>query len=104
MPRFAHLVRFTAKGAETIGESQKRYELFEQGVRQAGGRIVDAYGLLGKYDLLIVTELPDEKAATKVVVAAAARGTVATQTLTAIPIKEFYQIVDEAVAAGAARR
>lgn len=102
--RFVHLVNFTTEGAKTIGESKKRYDLFEQGVRAAGGRVVDGYGVLGSHDLVVITELPDEKAATKVAVAAVARGTVSIQTLTAIPIKEFYELVDEAIGAAAARR
>lgn len=102
--RFVHLVNFTTEGAKTIGESKKRYDLFEQGVQAAGGRVVDAYGVLGSHDLVAITELPDEKAATRVAVAAVARGTVSIQTLTAIPIKEFYELVDEAVGAAAARR
>ncbi len=107
MPRvatFISLIRFTSEGAKTIGESKKRYELYEQGVKAAGGRIIGSYGVLGDYDLIAVTELPDEKAAVKVSVAAMARGTVSIKTLTALPIKEFYSIVDEAVGAVSARR
>lgn len=102
--RFVHLVNFTTEGAKTIGESKKRYDLFEQGVRAVGGRVVDGYGVLGSHDLVVITEMPDEKAATKVAVSAVARGTVSIHTLTAVPIKEFYELVDEALAAAAARR
>jgi uncharacterized protein with GYD domain len=102
--RFVHLVNFTTEGAKTIGESKKRYDWFEQGVKAAGGRIIDAYGVLGAHDLVVTTEMPDEKAVIKVVAATVARGTVSVQTLTAIPIKEFYELVDQAVGAAAARR
>ncbi len=104
MPTFVQLVRYTSEGAKSIGDSKKRYEKFEQGVKAAGGRIVEAYGLLGDYDILAVTELPNEKAAVRVSVAAMSQGTVSIKTLTALPIKEFYNIVDEAVGAVTARR
>jgi uncharacterized protein with GYD domain len=104
VPTFINLVRFTTEGAKSIGESKKRYELFEQGVKAVGGRVVGSYGVLGDYDLISITELPDEKAAVKVSVAAMTRGTVSIKTLTALPIKEFYSVVDEAVGALAARR
>lgn len=102
--RFVHLVNFTTEGAKTIGESRKRYDRFEQGVQGAGGRVIDGYGVLGSHDLIVVTEMPDEKAAARVAIAAASQGTVSIQTLTAIPIREFYQLVDETLAAAAARR
>ncbi len=104
MARFAHLIRYTSEGAKTIGESKNRYQKFEQTLKENGGRIVDAYGLLGEYDVLVVTEAPDEKAVTRAVLSAVARGTVSTQTLPAIPIREFFELVDQAVGAAAARR
>ncbi len=104
MARFAHLLRFTSEGAKTIGDSKNRYEKFEQALKENGGRVVDAYGLLGEYDLLVITEAPNEKVVTKVVLAAMSRGTISSQTMPAIPIKEFYELVDQAVGAAAARR
>lgn len=104
MMTFATLVNFTQKGAESIGESKNRFAKFEALVKEAGGRIVAAYGLLGDHDLLVIGEFPDEKAMTRTLVQVASWGTVSTKTLTAIPIKEFYALVDEAVGAVAARR
>ncbi len=99
MQTFATLVRFTAEGTKTLGESRKRYENYQKLVQEAGGRVTASYGLLGEYDILTIAELPNEKAAARIALAIASRGTVSTQTLTAIPIKEFYDLVDEAVGA-----
>ncbi len=104
MARFVHLLKYTTEGAKTIGESKSRYEKFEQGLKSAGGRVVDAYGLMGEYDLLVITEAPDQNAVLKAIVAALSRGTVSSQTLPAIPIQDFFRLVDEAVGAAAARR
>ena len=98
MQTFVILMKFTSKGAETLRASSQRYDQFEQGIRELGGKIVSAYGLLGDYDVLIIAEFPDAKAAMKTVVRAASRGTATSKTLTAIPIKEFYALVDEALA------
>jgi uncharacterized protein with GYD domain len=73
-------------------ESRDRYRKFELAVHEAGGRIVAAYGLLGGYDLLLVTELPDEKVAIRLLMTAVSRGTVSTETMTAVPIDEFYDL------------
>lgn len=92
MPTFVTLARYTAEGAKTIVDSRDRYRKFEMAVREAGGRIVAAYGLLGSYDLLLVTDLPDEKVAVRLLMTAVSRGTVTTETLTAVPIDEFYDL------------
>jgi uncharacterized protein with GYD domain len=103
MPTFVNLVRFTAEGAKDITKSKGRWERFQQRVSEAGGRVVGGYGLLGEYDLLVITELPDEKAAMKMAIAASSQGTVSTETFTAVPISEFYNLVDQAAGATAAR-
>ncbi len=99
MPTFVTLVRFTAEGAKTITGSRKRYEAYEKRVQDAGGRVVASYGLLGEYDILTIADLPSEKAAARIALATGSLGTVSTQTLTAIPIKEFYDMIDEVVGA-----
>ena len=97
MQTYVILMNFTTKGAETLVESAKRYEGFEQGIREVGGKVLGAYALLGDYDVMILVELPDVKAVTKTVIRAAARGTATSKTLTAIPLKEFYGLVAETV-------
>lgn len=92
MPTFVTLARYTAEGAKTIADSRDRYRKFDMAVREAGGRILAAYGLLGSYDLLLVTDLPDEKVAVRLLMTAVSRGTVTTETLTAVPIDEFYDL------------
>lgn len=86
------------------GESRKRYQKYEQGVKAAGGRLIGSYGLLGEYDLITIAELPDEKTAVRLSVATMSQGTVSVRNLTALPINEFYGLVDEAVGAVAAAR
>ena len=100
MPTFVTMVRFTAEGAKSIGDSRKRYEAYEKRVQDAGGRVVASYGLLGEYDVITIADLPSEKAAARIALATASLGTVTTQTLTAIPIKEFYDMIEETVGAG----
>jgi uncharacterized protein with GYD domain len=98
MQTYVILMKFTTKGAETLLESSRRYDKFDEGIRELGGRVVSAYGLLGDYDVLIIAEFPDEKAAMKTVIRAASRGTATSKTLTAIPLREFYGLVNDVLA------
>ena len=97
MQTYMILMNFTAKGAETLAESAKRFEGFEEGIRNAGGKVLGAYALLGEYDVMILVEMPDVKALAKTLIRAAARGTATSKTLTAIPLNEFYGLVSETV-------
>src|SRR6267143_4539825 len=90
MPTFVTLVKLTPEGAKAIGDGRKRYERYERLIKEAGGRVVSAHGLLGQYDLITVAELPDEQTAVRVALSVGALGTVTTQTMTALPIKEFF--------------
>lgn len=98
MQTYVILMKFTTKGAETLLESSRRYDKFDEGIRELGGRVVSAYGLLGDYDVLIIAEFPDERAAMKTVIRAASRGTATSKTLTAIPLREFYGLVNDVLA------
>jgi uncharacterized protein with GYD domain len=95
MQTYLILMNFTTKGAETLAESAKRYERFEEGIRNLGGKVLGAYALLGEYDVMILVEVPDVKAVLKTVIRAASRGTATSKTLTAIPLNEFYGLVGE---------
>ena len=98
MPKFVTFARYTPEGARTIASSRERYEKFRLSVQQVGGRIEAAYGLLGSHDLLLITELPDERSAAQLLVTVASRGTVTTETQVAIPIDEFYDLIEKTLA------
>lgn len=96
MPIYITYMKLTQKGAENIKEVQQRIAEGAQWIQAAGGRVIGAYATLGRYDYLYITEFRDTKSAWPVLVKAATRGTVSTETVEAIPIDEFVQIVAKA--------
>jgi uncharacterized protein with GYD domain len=58
-------------------------------VEALGVRIIDQYALLGQYDFLNIIEADDEATVAKLAISLAARGTLKTVTLPAIPVDEF---------------
>jgi len=48
MQTFVILMKFMSKGAETLDASSQRYARFEEGIQELGGKILSAYGLLGR--------------------------------------------------------
>jgi len=56
---------------------------------------VASYALLGAYDFLHIFEAPDAQTAAKVALIANSFGVSTSQTLTAIPIKEFAALAEK---------
>jgi uncharacterized protein with GYD domain len=96
MPIYVTLFRSTAEGTKGLKESQRYIEEGKKEIQAAGGKILNAYALLGKYDFLYITEFPDQKSALKVLFKTAMKGRVAPESLVAIPLEEFLQAVKEA--------
>ena len=58
-------------------------------VEQLGAKVVAQYATLGQYDFITVVEAPDEKTMAKVSVELGSRGTMTSQTLTAISAEDL---------------
>ena len=89
MPTFIMLSTLGPDGAATVRENPERIKAVSDEVEAMGVKVIAQYALLGQYDFLNVIEAPDEKAMAKVAMSLAARGTLKSTTLTAIPIDDF---------------
>jgi uncharacterized protein with GYD domain len=96
MPTYITLFKNTQKGAETIKEAPQRIAAGAQAIQKAGGRVIGAYATLGSCDYVYITEFPDTKAGWPVLIQTAMQGSVRGETMEAIPIEEFIQIVSRA--------
>ncbi len=96
MPIYITYMDMTQKGAETVKEAHQRIAEATQGIQAAGGRVIGAYATLGRYDYVWITEFPDSKVAWSVLVKAVMQGTIHTETVEALPVEEFLQIVAQA--------
>ena len=89
MPTFIMLSTLGPDGAATLRDNPDRIRAVTAEVEAMGVKVVAQYALLGDYDFLNIIEAPDEKAIARVAMTLAARGTLKTTTLTAIPVDEF---------------
>lgn len=96
MPIYITYLKTTEKGAETLKEASQRIAQASQWIQATGGRVIGAYATLGQYDYVWITEFPDTRASWSVLVKAAMQGAVTTETVEALPIEEFLQIVAQA--------
>jgi len=89
MPTYLMLTNLTAEGVRTLKNNPSRVAEVNKEVEQIGARVVTQYATLGQYDFVTVIEAPDDRTMAKVSVELGSRGTMTSQTLTAIPAEDL---------------
>ena len=89
MPTYVMLSTIGPDGAATLRQNPERLKEVNAEVEAMGVKVLEQFALLGGYDFLNIIEAPDEKSIARVAMTLAARGTLKTTTLTAIPVDEF---------------
>lgn len=82
-------------GWETVRQKPDRILEVRQEVEQLGLTVLAQYALLGQYDFLNLIEAPDERTMANAAVMLAARGTMRTTTLQAIPVEDFVETLKQ---------
>ncbi|MDQ2907689.1 MAG: GYD domain-containing protein [Chloroflexota bacterium] len=95
MPTYISLVNLTEQGIKEARNAPERLETFDKAVREAGGRLIGFYLVMGQYDYIVVTEAPDDQTAARLILGTIAQGSVRTQTMRAFPREEFEQLAQE---------
>ena len=76
-------------GFARLRENPERLREVNVEVEAMGVEVIEQYALLGPYDFLNILDAPDEATVAKVVTNLAARGTLKSVTLTAIPVDDL---------------
>lgn len=93
VPVYITLMKFTSAGVGGLPAWRDRVEEAERAIEQRGGRLLDAYVTLGRYDVVEVFEAPDDETAYQVLIEVAKHGQVTTETLRAFTREEAEKIV-----------
>jgi uncharacterized protein with GYD domain len=97
MPLFVMLSTLGPQGSATLQEHPDRLLQVNADVEAMGVKILSQYALLGQWDFLNIIDAPDQATMARVATTLAARGTLKTQTLSAIPIEEFIAALGDGV-------
>lgn len=92
MPTYISLVNLTEQGVKEVKNAPERLRAFDDAAKEAGGKLVGFYLVLGQYDYVVITEAPDDQTAARLILSTIAQGSVRTQTMRAFPREEFEQI------------
>ncbi len=92
MPTYISLVNLTEQGIKEFKNAPERLQFFDEAARQAGGKLIGFYLVMGQYDYIVITEAPDDQTAARLIMGTIAQGSVRTQTMRAFPREEFESI------------
>lgn len=93
MATYISLLKYTQKGAESIKQAPARIDAARQAAKAIGMDIKQIYLVMGRYDVVAISEGPDDETAAKLALATAMQGNVQTETLRAFSEAEFRRIV-----------
>ena len=93
MPTYVTLIHYTDQGIRTIKESPARLDAAKKGFAAAGGELKQFYLAMGRYDALIVGEMPDDEAAARMALAFGALGNIRTETMRVFNEAEYRKLV-----------
>jgi uncharacterized protein with GYD domain len=92
MATFITLATFTDQGARNVKESPQRFEAFKSLAEGMGVKVRSVHWTQGAYDIVLITEGPEEAAMT-LALKTAALGNIRTQTLRGYSIDEMRKFV-----------
>ena len=93
MATYVSLIRWTEKGIENVKQSPARLETARKAFQAAGAELKQFYMVMGRYDLVVVSEAPDDETASKVALTLGAAGAIRTETLRAFNEDEYRKII-----------
>ncbi|MBW2493052.1 MAG: GYD domain-containing protein [Deltaproteobacteria bacterium] len=93
MPTYITLVNYTQKGIENVKESPRRLEAAKQAFKGMGAELKEFYLVMGRYDIILVTEAPNDETVAKIALALGSLGNVRTESFRAFKEDEYRKIV-----------
>jgi uncharacterized protein with GYD domain len=93
MATYVSLVHWTEQGIKNYKDTIRRLEDFTKLVESKGGKVREALYAVGEYDIVIVTEFPDDETATAALLQVGSLGNVRTNTMRAFTADEMGGII-----------
>ena len=89
MAVYVMLTTLTDEGRKTVKDNPGRIKEVNKEVEAMGVKVIAQYALLGQYDFINVLEAPSSEAIVRVAVELGSRGTLQTNTMSAMALDDF---------------
>ena len=93
MPTYITLYKWTDQGIKNVKESPDRIKAAVKAVEVAGGKVLGIYITMGKYDLVAISEAPNDETVAAFLLGQGMLGNVRTTTLRAFTEDQFADIL-----------
>ena len=93
MPTYIQLTHWTQQGIQTVKEVPARLDAAKQAAKAMGGEIKAAYMVMGRYDLVVVFEAPNDEAVEQGTLALGMQCNLRTETLKAFTEDEYRKVI-----------
>lgn len=93
MPTYIHLTSYTGEGVQNIADSPDRVDDAKDLATSLNGEFKDFFLTFGQYDIVAITEFPDDETAAQFSLSVGSKGAVTTETLKAFTEDEFRDII-----------
>ena len=93
MPTYITVGTFTQQGIENVKDSPNRISRARAAFSAAGGELKEFFVVMGRYDFIVIGDLPNDQAAATIALAIGSQGNVRTETLRAFNEEEYAQVI-----------
>ena len=95
MQTYMTLIRYTQQGIESIKDSPVRLDTAKELYKSLGAEIKSFYLAMGRYDVMVISEAPDDETATKLAMTIGSSGAIRTETFRIFTEDEYRQLISE---------
>ena len=93
MPTYITLVRWTQKGLENVKEAPSRLDTAKEAYKAMGAELKEMYLVVGEYDMVVISEAPDDQTMAKILLSIGSQGSSRGETLRAFTEAEYRKII-----------
>lgn len=93
MPTYASLLHYTEQGVRNIKESPARLDAARKAFQAQGAELKQFFLAMGRYDILIIAEAPNDETVAKVTLGLGSLGNVRTETFRVFTEPEFRKLI-----------
>jgi uncharacterized protein with GYD domain len=93
MATYITLVNFTQKGLENIKESPNRLDSAKKVFQALGAELKEFFLVMGRYDIVLISEAPNDETVAKIALALGGAGAVRTETFRAFSESEYREVI-----------
>lgn len=93
MTTYIMLANWTDQGVRSVTASPSRLDAAKQAIKEMGGEFRAFFMTMGRYDMVIICEAPDDAVQARLCLQLAMLGNIRTETLKAFPEAAYREII-----------